>query len=370
MHIVQALASLNIGGSELVATELSEFLVKQGHKVTVIATDGPIGERVRAAGAHHLDWPIGKKRLSALSFIRQLKNWLASAKPDIVHVHSRFPAWICWRAIKGLTPDDRPAFLTTMHGQYTVSFYSAIMARGDRVISVSDHVRDFSLRNYSFVDPEKIVTIHGGTSRSVFRKAYQPSKQWQNQTFSEFPELIGKQILLLPGRLSRYKGHAVFIELIANLYSDFPDIHGVILGEARAGSRYLAELEGLAQRGRVLNRVSFTGLRSDIRDWMSASSIVFNLCSDPPEAFGRTVPEALCMGVPVLAWNHGGVREILSKMFPDGAVKPDSFESLLAKTRLFLDHKPLVPESDEFLLRRSMEKTLALYQELVNENFD
>jgi len=251
-----------------------------------------------------------------------------------------------------------------MHGQYTVSAYSAVMARGDRVIAVSDHVRDFSLKNFSFVDPEKIITIHGGTSRSAFPYAYQPSKEWLDQTHSEFPELEDKKILLLPGRLSRYKGHAIFIELIASLAAEFPDVHGVILGQTRSGSRYTAELEGLAQREKIFNRITFTGLRTDIRDWMAASDIVFNLCSDPPEAFGRIAPEALCLGVPVIAWNQGGVREILEEMFPTGAVKPGSFSALMAKTREFLKHAQVVPQSTSFSLRESMEKTTSLYQGL------
>ena len=78
MHIVQALVSLNIGGSELVATELSEYLVSKGNKVTIIAADGPIGQRARASGADHLDWPIGKKRLSTLRYIKRLSEWFAA----------------------------------------------------------------------------------------------------------------------------------------------------------------------------------------------------------------------------------------------------------------------------------------------------
>ncbi|MFT5140022.1 MAG: glycosyltransferase involved in cell wall biosynthesis [Lysobacterales bacterium] len=365
MHVVQALAALSIGGSELVVAELAEHLSVNGHKVTVIGRDGPLSSRVTSSGATHLDWAIGRKRLGTLSYINRLAVWLEQHQPDIVHAHSRLPAWICWRAIARLDPAVRPKFITSMHGQYTVSFYSAVMARGDRVIAVSNHIREFSLKNYRFVDPEKIVTIHGGTSRTAFPGGYQPSESWQAQIFREFPELIGKRILLLPGRLSRYKGHAAFIELIARLHTQFPDIHGVILGQARAGSRYLAELEGLAQKGKVLDRVSFTGLRADIREWMAMSSIVFNLCSDPPEAFGRTVPEALRLGVPVIAWSHGGVKEILELMFPAGAVKANSFESLLKKTSLFLEHTPAIPENKAFLLSDSMEKHLDLYKSII-----
>ncbi len=101
---------------------------------------------------------------------------------------------------------------------------------------------------------------------------------------------------------------------------------------------------------------------------MSASSIVFNLCSDPPEAFGRTVPEALCMGVPVIAWDHGGAGEVLASMFPDGAVRANSFEALLNKTKVFLAHKQTVPKSDAFLLSDSMSNTLGLYQDVLKGN--
>jgi glycosyltransferase involved in cell wall biosynthesis len=365
MHVVQALAALSVGGSELVVAELAEHLLANGHKVTVIGRDGPLLSRVTASGASHLDWPIGRKRLNTLAYIKRLAAWLEQHKPDVVHAHSRLPAWICWRAISSMDPASRPKFVTSMHGQYTVSFYSAVMARGDKVIAVSNHIRDFTLKNYRFVGPEKIQTIHGGTSRTAFPFGYQPSKAWLAHTFREFPELKGKQILLLPGRLSRYKGHADFVELIARLLSQFPDVHGVILGQARTNSRYLAELEGLAQKGRVLDRISFAGLRADIREWMALSSIVFNLCSDPPEAFGRTVPEALRLGVPVIAWAHGGVKEILEEMFPAGAVKPNSFDSLLAKTCQFLEHEPEVGESKAFLLSKSMEKHLDLYKSII-----
>ena len=193
---------------------------------------------------------------------------------------------------------------------------------------------------------------------------YSASQQWLEQVYQAFPELRGKRWLLLPGRLSRYKGHGVFLELVAALKDEFPDIHGVIVGDSKPGSRYRAELEGLAERNGVLDRITFAGLRDDIRDWMASSAIVFNLCSDPPEAFGRIVPEALHLGVPVLAWDHGGVHEVLEKMFPAGAVTPDSMRALEERSREFLREPPSVAPSDEFLLEDSMNKTLQIYHSL------
>jgi len=362
MHVVQTLVSLGLGGSELVAVEITEHLRTAGHRVTVIAANGPLQSRVGAAGAELLDWPIGRKRLGTLGYIRQLRTWLLENQPDIVHVHSRLPAWICHLAIKKLPAHVRPVFITSMHGQYSVSSYSAIMARGDQVIAVSNHIRDYTLKYYLPAGSHKLHTIYGGTSRDDFPFGYQPAPAWLQQTHDEFPELENKRILLLPGRLSRYKGHATFIELLARLQSEFSDIQGVILGRAKPGSRYINELEGLAERNGVSRKLTFCGARTDMRDWMAASSLVFNLCSDPPEAFGRTVPEALALGVPVVAWDHGGVKEILAKMFPAGAVKPDSQPLLLEKTRGFLRQPPVVRQSQAFSLHVSMDQTMAIYQ--------
>ncbi len=367
MHIVQALVSLNLGGSELVATELAESHRRLGHRVTVIAAHGRLQERVQAAGAEFLEWPIGQKSLSTLAGIGRLADWLKDNPAEILHVHSRLPAWICRLALRRLSAAQRPAFVTSMHGHYSVNRYSAVMASGARVIAVSDHIRDYTLHNYPGTEPERVITVHGGTSPLEFPFGHKPSEAWYQKTFNEFPELRGKRLLCLPGRLSRYKGHSVFIELLAALRTEYPDIHGLIIGDAKKGSRYRSELEGLAERSGVLPQLTFSGARVDMRDWLAACHIVFSLCSDPPEAFGRTVPEALRLGVPVIGWNHGGVKETLSAMFPQGAVIPDNPVDLLEKVRQFLHQPPQVEPSRAFLLEDSMQKTLQVYESLLKE---
>ena len=240
MHVVQALVSLGIGGSELVAVEITEHLCAAGHRVTVLAANGPLAGRVEATGASLLDWKVGRKRLTTLRYIKKLRSWILDNQPDIVHVHSRLPAWICYLALRKIPADKRPVFITSMHGQYSVSSYSAIMARGDHVIAVSNHIRNYTLENYLPPDSPQLHTIYGGTSRSDFPYGYKPTEEWLQSTYTEFPELKNKRMLLLPGRLSRYKGHATFIELLAALVSEYDDIHAVILGQAKPGSRYIS----------------------------------------------------------------------------------------------------------------------------------
>ena len=174
MHVVQALVSLGIGGSEMVAVETAEHLRAAGHRVTVLAANGPLLDRVTASGAEMLDWSIGRKRLGTLLYIRRLRNWLLENQPDIVHVHSRLPAWICFQALRKLPADKRPVFITSMHGQYSVSSYSAIMARGDQVIAVSKHIREYTLKNYLPVAEAGTLKNYIPVAEAGFRKVYVP----------------------------------------------------------------------------------------------------------------------------------------------------------------------------------------------------
>ena len=367
MHVVQALVSLGIGGSEMVAVETTEFLRAAGHRVTVVAANGPLLDRVNAAGAEFLDWPIGRKRLGTLRYIRQLRSWLLEHQPDIVHVHSRLPAWICYLALRKLPADKRPVFITSMHGQYSVSSYSAIMARGDLVIAVSNHIREYTLKNYLPRHSPQLHTIYGGTSRYDFPYGYQPSTEWLQRTFAEFPQLEGKRILLLPGRLSRYKGHATFIELLAilckqNLMIFMPSYSA---GQNRA--------HGISMSLKALPNVTRSATTDILRGKNryagldDGSSMVFNLCSDPPEAFGRIAPEALSLGVPVIAWDHGVFPGDIKQMFPAGAVDPDNLPALVQKTREFLQQTPMVKNSDAFSLKDSMDQTMRLYDSACEE---
>ena len=369
MHVVQALAALSVGGSEFVATELTEHLRAAGASVTVLAAPGPLTERVEASGAQTLPWPVNRKRLGTLRYISRLRTWLLEQQPDLIHVHSRLPALLIHQALKKIPAAKRPLLVSSMHGHYSVSRYSSLMARGDAVIAVSEAIRTYTLHNYQ-IAPEQVHVIYGGASPDDFPFGYQPAEAWLRATLEEFPELRGKRWLCLPGRLSRYKGHADFIELLSSLRDRHPDVHGIVLGAGRPGSRYYDELAGLAIQAKLRDRLTFTGERRDIREWMAASELVFNLCADPPEAFGRTVLEALYLGRPVVAWNHGGVKEILQRLYPFGAVPAGNLAALRAQTATFLHQAPSVEPTTAFSLQQSMQQTVDLYQSLLGHMRD
>ena len=363
MHIVQVLAALSLGGSELVAIELCEYLCKQGHRVTIIAADGPLRDRVQACGAHHLDWPVGKKKLSSLRLISRLRRWLANNHADVVHAHSRFPAWLTYRTLRSLQP--RPALVTSMHGHYSVNAYSAVMAKGDRVIAVSEHMRDYTLKHYQ-PPAERVVTVHGGIDHAAFPHAYTPAAGWYENVLQAFPQLRGQRWLMLPARVTQWKGHASFLHLLHRLREAQQPVHGLIVGPERRGSSYRATLQRLIARLALAKHVTFTGPQQDMRAWYAAAEIVYNLSDNPPEAFGRTVLEALSTGTPVLAWDQAGPAEQLSKLFPAGKVPVNDLDALTARSIALLEQPVQVPPNMAFTLAASMQATMAVYRQAQN----
>jgi len=238
------------------------------------------------------------------------------------------------------------------------------MTRGDVVLAVSEHMRNYALKNYSHVDPEKIITLHGGISHSDFPRDYKPGQAWLEAMRRQYPETGGKRLVSLPGRVTRWKGHREFIDLLARLQTRADNVHGIIIGGGNSSSSYSRELMQLAEQKGVVGCLTFTGETAEIRDWMAVSEIVLNLSHDPPEALGRTVLEALSLGRPVLAWDHGGAGEILDHAYPQGKVPLLDMEVLTARTLGMLVNPEPVPETKTFGLEEFMLKRMAVYERL------
>lgn len=364
LTVVQTLPALHSGGVERGALEIARALVAAGHRSIVISNGGRLVEQLVREGSEHITLPVHRKSLLSLLQVRPFRRLLEDIKPDIVHARSRIPAWIAWLALRGMSPVTRPRFVTTVHGLYSVSPYSAIMTRGEKVIAVSETVRRYILDNYPACPPEQIELIYRGVSPDEFPYDYRPTPEWMARWATEHPQLASKKILTLPGRITRLKGHEAFITLIAQLKNEGLSVHGLIVGGAEKKKRaYLDELKQRVQQEGLADDITFTGLRNDIREIFSISDIVYSL-SSKPESFGRTVLEPLRLGRPVIAWNKGGAGEILTALWPQGLVNDQDASTLLGKTRQQLVHPSVVPESTAFLLDSMCSNTIDLYQSL------
>ena len=364
MHVLQILPALGDGGVERGTLEIAQALVQAGHRASVVSAGGRLVAALEAAGAHHIALPVNAKRIATVRQLAPLTQLLADAAPDIVHARSRLPAWLAWFALKRLPAARRPRFVTTVHGLYSVNRYSAIMTRGERVIAISQAVRDYIARHYPRCPPSAVRLIHRGVDAGQFPPGFRPSAAWRARFGTEFPHLRGKRLLVLPGRLTRWKGGLTFVRLMGEVCQTRPDIHAVLVGGADASRRrFPAELRAAVRELGLAGRVTFAGARPDIREWLASATLTFNLATRP-EPFGRTVIEALSLGVPVVAFDQGGPAETLAACFAAGLVPAGNFDALVARVGALLDAPPPAVGPCPFDLARMQRATLAVYGEL------
>jgi glycosyltransferase involved in cell wall biosynthesis len=366
LTVMQLLPALDGGGVERSTLEIAQALADAGHRSVVVSAGGRWLPRLLDTGSTHVELLVGRKSPWTLRLVFSLRRLIARHRPDVLHARSRLPAWLAWWALRGLPAAQRPAFVTTAHGLNSVGRYSAIMARGDRVIAVSDTVRQHLLANYT-VDAGRIEVIERGIDPSTWPRGHRPDDGWRARLDREFPALAGRRLLLLPGRGTRLKGHGAAIALLGGLVQAGGNVALWMPGADSPGrGRYLDELRARASELGVLDRMVASPLRDDMRDAMAASELVLQL-SDKPEAFGRTVAEALSLGRPVLGWAHGGVGELLARHFPEGAVPVGDAAHLVQSASRFLAAPQEVPPFAGTTLAQMQARTLDLYRRLSSQ---
>ena len=364
LTVVQILPALNSGGVERSTLEIAAALVAEGHRSVVISAGGRLLDGLLASGSEHLLLDVGAKSLRTLLQVRALRRVLRELQADIVHVRSRLPAWITRFALRGLNP--RPALISTVHGLNSPGRYSAILTRADRVICVSNTVQSYLRQHYPDLPPERLRVIPRGIDPAAFPRGYRASREWRLAFIAEHPTLEGGPILTLPGRGTRLKGHAEALHLLAALHQHTCPARLLILGVCEPErARYVAELQALAVQLGVAHAVVMTPPRHDVCDIYSISHLILQL-SAKPEAFGRTVIEALQIGVPVLGFEHGGVGELLRELYPVGCVPLGDRAALLDAALALLEEAPPVAPFAGYRLADMQSRTLGVYREVLD----
>lgn len=362
LTVVQLIPALHSGGAERSALEIARALVQAGHRSIVISAGGRLVEQLQAEGSEHVALDLGRKSLRTLFQLGPLRRVLREIGPDIVHARSRLPAWLGWWALKGMTP--RPHFVTTVHGLNSPGSYSAILMRGERVIAVSQPLRDYVLSHYRWLEPSRVRVIPRGIDPVAFPYGHRPDEAWSKAFFAEYPMLAGAPLLTLPARGTRLKGHHDAIELLADLKRRGIEARLLLLGVIEPGREaYVTELRELARARGVISQVAMSPPRGDIRDVYAISALVLQL-SNQPESFGRTVIEALSLCRPVLGYAHGGVGELLAELYPAGRVPPGDRERLVERAAELLRVAPPIPPLQSYRLVDMQQATLALYEEV------
>jgi glycosyltransferase involved in cell wall biosynthesis len=368
LTVMQWLPALESGGVERGTLEIARALVAAGHRSLVVSAGGRLVDRLEREGSHHLCIDIKSKSLWRWQRIIALRQAIRHWQPDILHARSRLPAWLARLVLATLPAAERPRFVTTMHGLHSVNAYSAVMTSGEKVIAVSETVREHILAHYPRCPADRIVVIPRGVDPAEFPRHYRPDETWLQRWHREFPQFKEKRLIVLPGRISRIKGHDVFVRLLTSLLREQPDLHGVIVGEAEPGREWLAEqLREQVRSAGMSSHITFTGHRQDMREIYACASLVLSLTTKP-ESFGRTVLEALALGTPVVGWDQGGVGDILQSLFPAGRIIPGDEVALYERVRECLAHPAEPLPNERFLLEHMTAATLSLYGSLMAGN--
>jgi len=366
LTVAQLLPELNVGGVERGTVQVAHALVAAGHRALVVSAGGRLVAELEECGAEHHVLPIGAKRLATLRLVQPLARYLEQEGVDIVHARSRLPAWIGRFALARITRARRPRSVTTVHGPYTVNRYSAVMVSGERVIAISDFIRDYALGSYPTLDAGRLTVIPRGVERARFFHGYRPDAAWCERFAREFPRAVGRALLTLPGRLTRWKGQLDFIELVARLRGAGHDVHGLLAGAAHPRKQaFENELRARIAALGLAEHLSLAGERSDLREILAVSHLVFSLTNEP-EAFGRTTAEALSLGVPVVGYDHGGTAEILRTVYPVGLVPAGDVAAAVERSAALLAAAPPVPREHPYTVERMTAATLALYTGLAS----
>jgi glycosyltransferase involved in cell wall biosynthesis len=316
--VLQIVPRLVSGGAERGTVELAEALVAAGWASYVASAGGPLERDIIRSGATHLTLPLASKNpLLIRRNATLLARLIQRLNIDIVHARSRAPAWSAWSAASATGRH----FVTTFHNAYgdgvsLKRWYNSVMARGERVIAISQFVADHAAQMYG-VGPERLRTIPRGVDLELFdpsrigaRRIISLAQQWR------LPD--GVPVVMLPGRLTRWKGGLDFIAAVTALGRR--DICCVLVGpEQRRGFR--RELQTSVERNGLAGLFRIVEECRDMPAAYMLADVVVSASSDP-EGFGRVIIEAQAMGRPVVATAHGGSCETIEPGLTGWLVPP------------------------------------------------
>jgi glycosyltransferase involved in cell wall biosynthesis len=325
IKVIQMLPELEEGGVEQGTLELGEYLAKNGHTSMVISQGGRMVPQLEKEGSSHITFRyIGEKSPRPLMYIIPLRQFLIKERVDILHLRSRVPAWVGYLVWKSLPVKKRPKLVTTFHGFYSINKYSEVMAKGEKVIAVSKIVAEHITNTYR-VSPKKIVVI----PRGFDEKRFNPDKVSDDRirALKKHWSLLNSTlpVIIFPARLTRLKGHDLFLKSIARL-THLPWM-AVCVGDIDEKSSYTALIKNMLFNLKLENRIRLVGHCDDMPAALRLSDVVIST-SKSPESFGRTVVEAQAMGKPVIAPAHGGSLETVLDKKTGWLFKPGDSEAL------------------------------------------
>ncbi len=374
--IMQIIPNLGAGGAEQGCIDVAQEIVTAGAKAIVVSNGGYRVPELARFGAQHIQLPVHSKNpLVIWQNTKRLIRLIKKHKVNIVHVRSRAPAWSALKACK----KTGVPYVTTCHAPYNITGeakrkYNSAIAQGDVVIAISQYVAKYLKENYG-VEDSRIRTIPRGIPLEKFHpttvtpeRLITLSREWR------IPD--GANIIMLPGRLTRWKGHLVLIDAIEKLQRQ--DVFCVLIGSDQGRTEYRKELEDKIAEKNLGGKIRIVDHCHDMPAAYMLSTVIVSASTDP-EGFGRVPVEAQAMGRPIVATDHGGAQETILRGQTGWLIPPhdstsmaqaiDDALSLNPTQRAVLATRSMSHVAANFTRDMMVNKTLEVYAELLHDNF-
>ena len=335
IKVLQVIPKLGYGGAETGCYDIAHYLPENGCKSFIVTSGGELTKFVDKKKVKLIKLPVHSKNpLLILINTILLIGIILFFKISIVHARSRAPAWSCLFATK-LT---NRKFVTTFHGTYNFNgklkkFYNSVMVRSDLIIAGSNFIFSHIKENYSkfLTSRKKFLVIFRGINVDYFDSSTKLENDEKNllQKWNINDE---KKIILMPGRLTSWKGQELFIEAInlVKIELGYEAFHAVILGNDQGRDLYKKKLIRLTEQYRLTNQIKFIDHCEDMALAYKVSDIIVS-ASIEPEAFGRVAVEAQSMEKLIIASNIGGSNETVNDEKTGFLFKSGDAESLSKK---------------------------------------
>tara|TARA_B110000003_G_scaffold264253_1_gene288867 strand:+ start:474 stop:1628 length:1155 start_codon:yes stop_codon:yes gene_type:complete len=315
IKVLQVIPKLGYGGAETGCYDLAHYLSENDCQSYIVTSGGELLKYIDKKKVKLIRLPVHSKNpililLNSILLIFIILFFNIS----IVHARSRAPAWSCWIATK----ITRRKFVTTFHGTYNFNgsvkkFYNSIMVRSDLIIAGSNFIFSHISKNYSkyLNTKKKFLVIFRGINTDYFDPSTTTESD-EDKLFKKWGLTIGKKIILMPGRLTSWKGQETFIEAlnIVNKELGYENVYGIILGSNQGRDIYKKKLLRLVEQHRLINQIKFVEHCNNMPLAYKISDIIVS-ASIEPEAFGRVAVEAQSMEKPIIASNIGGSKETI-----------------------------------------------------------
>ena len=378
-RILQIIPSMEIGGAERTVLEITAFLKNTNYTSLVLTSGGKLIKDLEKLNIEVVRYPIDKKNpLLIIKNIIELKKLFIEKNIDLIHVRSRAPAWSAIFAARSL----KIPIVTTWHGHVSNSSwfkkkYNSIMHKGNALIANSNYTAENINKIYK-IDKDKIDIIPRGVNTEKFKASnfsdeekIKIKKEWK--VFDQ-----NKIILLLPARLTRWKGHEVVIKAIGLLKNEefFKNIVCLFAGNQKGSERYIQNLKETIASLSLDDKIKLIGQVENMPLAYQVSNIILSP-SIQPEPFGRIPIEAQASGKIIISSNAGAVKEtIRSGQVSTGfKVKPNNSEELAHQIKLVIKMKDedlqeikkraILNVKNNFSLETMCKKTLEVYNRLL-----